>query len=282
MRLRAVARTVVPQSVQPSLKGWYSFVRTQERTVQRYLRQRQYAGDVVACPFCDKTFSRFRPTGALERPFWQSAEGRALLNLPHINVANALCPNCGSGERQRLLYFYLRDRVRLFGVRGINLLDVAPDEFLYDKVFSRTQIEYISIDISPARRPTLITSVTNLAIPECSFDAMICYHVLEHILDDVKAMQELYRVLKPGGWAILQVPIWAEKTVEDPTVPKERYAAVYGHPDHVRRYGLDYQERLVSAGFKVCLDDYVRRLPPDFIRRYSLFRTEDIYLCEKA
>jgi len=258
------------------------FYLAQKRVMRRYLRQWQYAGSAVECPFCEKTFSRFMPTRALERPFWQSAEGQALLKLPYINVANAMCPGCGSGERHRLLYFYLRDRLNLFEMRGIKLLDVAPDGFLWNKVFSKAELEYISIDITPARRPTMIMSVTDLAFLEDTFDAIICYHVLEHIPDDIQAMQELYRVLKPSGWAILQVPIWAEKTVEGPTVPRADYAAVYGHSDHVRRYGLDYQDRLTSVGFKVTLDDYVRKLSPDFISRYGLLETEDIYCCEKV
>jgi len=221
------------------------------------------------------------PTGALERPFWKSAEGQALLQLDYINVANAMCPFCRSSERHRLLYFYLRDRMSFFQMKGVKLLDVAPDGFLWDKVFSQAEIEYISIDVTPARQPTMIMSVTDLTFSESTFDAIICYHVLEHIPDDIQAMQELYRVLQPGGWAILQVPIWAEETVEDPAVPIEEYAAVYGHKDHVRRYGLDYKDRLASVGFKVTWDDYVRQLPRDFVRRYGLFETEDIYFCEK-
>jgi SAM-dependent methyltransferase len=193
-----------------------------------------------------------------------------------------MCPRCGSGERHRLLYFYLRDRLNFFKMRGIKLLDVAPDGFLWDKVFSKAEIEYISIDVTSARQPTMIMSVTDLKFPASTFDAIICYHVLEHIPDDIQAMQELYRVLKLGGWAILQVPIWAEATVEIPAVPREEYAAVYGHKDHVRRYGLDYKGRLASVGFKVTLDDYVRQLPRDFVRRYGLFETEDVYFCEKA
>lgn len=270
--LKNIIKKTLPESVQPKIKAVYSLYRKWE-----------YAGSAVECPFCEKTFSKFGPTGALERPFWRSEAGRALLKLDYINVANAKCLLCGSGERHRLLYFYLRDKLKIFQASGIKLLDVAPDGFLWNKVFSRTDIEYVSIDISPVRCPTMVMDLTDLKFSENTFDAIICYHVLEHIPDDIQAMQELYRVLKPGGWALSQVPIWAtEKTVEDPAVPRENYAAVYGHKDHVRRYGLDYKDRLVSVGFKVTIDDYARKLPKDFIQRYGLFETEDIYFCEKA
>lgn len=273
--LKRLARKALPQSVQRRLAEAYSICRRTRRRVK-------YAGRAVECPFCGGHFSRFAPTGAKERPFWRSAEGQALLELDYINVANAMCPWCRSSERHRLLYFYLRDRLDFFQMKGIKLLDVAPDGFLQHKVFSKADIEYISIDIGPARRPTTMIDLTKMSFPENAFDAIICYHVLEHIPDDIQAMRELYRVLKPGGWGIVQVPIWAEKTVEDPTVPRKGYPAVYGHRDHVRRYGLDYEDRLASVGFKVTVDGYARELPEEFIQRYGLFETEDIYFCEKV
>lgn len=273
---------MLPKAWRLKLVRSYLFLRDRGWALRRHVRHWRYAGSNVECPFCEGTFSQFRPTGALKRPFWQSAEGQNLLQLSTINVANAMCPRCGSGERHRLLYFYLRDRLSILGMRDTKLLDVAPDGFLWDKVFAHAEVEYFSIDVTPARKPTIIMSVTDLACPDSTFDAVVCYHVLEHTPDDVRALQELYRVLRPGGWAILQVPIWAEATVEDPTVPKEEYAGVYGHRDHVRRYGLDYKDRLASAGFRVTLDEFARHLPKDLIRRYGLFETEDIYFCEKA
>src|SRR5262249_12426105 len=77
-------------------------------------------------------------------------------------------------------------------------------------------------------------------------------HVLEHVPDDRRAMREFYRVLKPGGWAILLVPITVERTFEDPAVvdPAERLR-LFGQEDHVRRYGPDYGDRLSEAGFAV-------------------------------
>jgi len=206
----------------------------------------------------------------------------ARLNAAQINVANAQCPKCGSGERQRLLYFYLINTLDFFSLKGIKFLDIAPDDFLWDKIFSKADIEYTSVDITPARNPSQIMDITELKFEDNSFDAIICLHVLEHIVEDIKAMRELYRVLAPGGWAILQVPIWAFETVEVPGATKDRYLELYGHDEHVRRYGFDYKERLEKAGFVVNVDQFSRKLEPEFRQRYGLFETEDIFYCTKT
>jgi SAM-dependent methyltransferase len=97
-------------------------------------------------------------------------------------------------------------------------------------------------------------------------------------------MKELLRVLKPGGWAILQVPIDRnrEQTFEDPSIvaPEDR-ERLYGQYDHVRLYGRDYKEKLDRAGFQVKVDGYVRSLGADVIQKYGLDENEDIYLCTK-
>jgi hypothetical protein len=98
-------------------------------------------------------------------------------------------------------------------------------------------------------------------------------------------MKEVYRVLKPGGWAILQVPFMGknlEETFEDPSVKTafER-EKIYGQSDHVRIYGRDYPERLEHAGFKVYEDEFVKELPEEQVKRYALPPDEFIYLCKK-
>ena len=94
--------------------------------------------------------------------------------------------------------------------------------------------------------------ITDIAWPDGSFDVIYCSHVLEHVVDDCKAMRELCRVLAPSGWAMLNVPITANETFEDPSVtdPRERIRQ-FGQKDHVRRYGPDYMDRLTAAGFEV-------------------------------
>jgi len=142
---------------------------------------------------------------------------------------------------------------------------------------------YISADLeSPIAMVKL--DITNIPFKDDSFDAILCSHVLEHIADDRKAMHELFRVLKPRGWAILQSPVnqKSSRTFEDPSVvsPEDR-ERIFGQHDHVRIYGRDYTDRLQSAGFTVKLDGYVKELGSDIIKRCSLKEDEVIYFCSK-
>lgn len=125
------------------------------------------------------------------------------------------------------------------------------------------------------------------AIPfeDNSFDAVMCNHVMEHVDNDIQAMGEIRRVLKPGGWAIMQVPFYSpvpNETYEDPSIisPSAREKA-YGQNDHVRLYGKDYPDRLRQAGFTVKEDDYVLRLHKEVVKRYVLPAREIIYFCTK-
>ena len=268
------AKHILPEWVLVRLRTW-------RRKTRRIWTLATYAGDNVECPLCGMTFCRFAPTGVLERAFWMSDTGRQLLGLDFIAVPQKMCPGCGSSERHRLQYLYLRDRLNIADQRDISLLDVAPDNFLQEKIFFKLPLFYISIDISASRRPNCITDLTRLAFRDCQFDAIICSHVLEHIRDDQGAMRELFRVLKPGGWALLQVPIWAETTVEDPDAPESEYVNLYGHSGHVRRYGMDYADRLRKAGFVVELDHFASDLSPEQRKRYGIDPAEIVFLCRR-
>lgn len=126
--------------------------------------------------------------------------------------------------------------------------------------------------------------ITRIQFEDNTFDVILCSHVLEHVLDDQTAMSELFRVLKPGGWAILQSPIdfKRDKTFEDPDIvlPDDREKA-FGLPDHVRIYGRDYEDRLKNVGFSVKMDDYVRTLGIDMVKKYGLPEDEEICFCVK-
>lgn len=134
----------------------------------------------------------------------------------------------------------------------MRLLHIAPERNL-QKALEKKNIEYFSADLdSPLAKIKM--DIQNIKFPANYFDAIICNHVLEHIIDNKKAMRELYRVLKPRGWAILQVPYLPimKTTFEDSAIvtPKER-ENIFGQSDHVRIYGNDYPERLRSVGFQV-------------------------------
>jgi predicted SAM-dependent methyltransferase len=124
--------------------------------------------------------------------------------------------------------------------------------------------------------------ISDIQYRDNTFDVIYCSHVLEHVPDDRKALREFWRVLKVGGWAILQVPIISDVTFEDPTVtsPEER-ERLFGQHDHVRRYGPDYRDRLVDVGFSVTVDGFVRELDERTVGRCGLMRNEDVYFCRK-
>ncbi len=144
-------------------------------------------------------------------------------------------------------------------------------------------LEYVTTDLnSPIA--DVKADICDLPFSEDEFDFIICNHVLEHIPDDTKALQELYRVLKPGGTAILQVPYKADRktTFEDDSITdrKER-TRIFGQYDHVRVYGMDYFEKLKSVGFKVEAVDYTKELSASTIEKYRLPIGELIPVCKK-
>ncbi|MFH1564517.1 MAG: methyltransferase domain-containing protein [bacterium] len=223
-----------------------------------------YFGNKVICPCCNGSFRKFLSFGIKSRP-------------------NAQCPKCESLERHRLFWIYLRDKTDFFK-GNLKVLDIAPVKFLQKKFKAITNLDYVSADIS-SPLAMLKIDITDIQLPDNQFDCIFCYHVLEHILDDQKAMRELFRVLKHGGWAILQSPIdnEREKSFENPNIvsPKER-ERVFGQSDHVRIYGKDYKDRLEKAGFAVKLDNYAMELGDDAIKKYGLMKDEIIYFCAKS
>ena len=165
--------------------------------------------------------------------------------------ANALSPSTFSLERHRLMWLYLQRHTDFFS-SPLKVLHVAPEQCFYAKFKNQTNLDYITTDLcSPLS--DIKADICNLPMADNIYDVIFCNHVLEHIADDKKAMQELYRVLKPNGWAILQVPqdVQREKTYEDfsLTTPQER-TKHFGQYDHVRVYGKDYFIRLKNAGFR--------------------------------
>ena len=262
------------------LKHVYIFLIRNIKQLIRSTKPYFLYGDRVKCVLCGCSFRKFLPSGILERDFWKSTEGSEIRKLPHVTICNAKCPKCGSSERQRLFYIYMKNKKDFDKQKDIKILEVGPDDFVTKALFDREDIEYTSVDIERSNA-TQKMDLTNLNYPDDSFDNIFCCHVLEHINDDIKAMSELYRVLKPGGWGILQVPLWSDLTFEDSNILPEEYELVYGHPQHVRRYGRDYLDRLQSVGFKVDLDKYASSLTNDYAERYGILKTEDIYICSK-
>ena len=163
------------------------------------------------------------------------------------------------------------------------MLNISPDYATQVKLKSLANINYTSIDL---KSPLAMYNedLTNLSFEDDTFEAILCYHVLEHIENDLKAIFELYRILKPGGWAILQSPIdiEREKTYEDFTITtKAERKKVFGQEDHVRIYGRDYYLRLKKAGFTVTEDAFINKFTASEIEKFVLDKDETIFFCSK-
>jgi SAM-dependent methyltransferase len=149
------------------------------------------------------------------------------------------------------VWLLLNNETDLFDGRDKNVLHFAPERCLEPLLRRRLGAGYQTADLE-REDVDLRLDVTDLRLPDDSFDVIICSHILEHVPDDRQAMQELHRILASDGWALVVVPMTREMTFEDPTIidPEERLRA-FGQRDHVRRYGPDIADRLRSAGFGV-------------------------------
>src|SRR5690606_22888913 len=170
-----------------------------------------------------------------------------------------------------------------FFTSSIKLCHYAPEQAILKRFSKLKNINYASTDIE-SHLADVKAEIFNLPYKDNEFDVILCNHVLEHVKDDKKAMAELYRVMKPGGWGIFQIPqdLKREVTFEDDSItdPKER-ARIFGQYDHVRIYGRDYFDKLRSAGFKVKEIQYQEQLDEKSIEKYVLNHTEIIPLCSK-
>jgi len=160
-------------------------------------------------------------------------------------------------------------------------LHVSPEPALKWKLAQVPWIDQLTADLEPAGVMVQM-DITDIQYPDDSFDVIYCSHVLEHVPDDAAAMRELLRVLRPSGWAILQVPIWREVTDEDRSVTDAAERTLrFGQNDHVRSYGTDYALRLAEAGFQVTVDPYPRRLGLACVTRFGLTRAEEVHFVRK-
>lgn len=222
-----------------------------------------YCGSKVECPICKKHFRSFLPYG-------------------NCGYSNRLCPGCLSLERHRLIWLYLKNFTNFFN-DNLKVLHIAPEQpFIY----RFRKCKNLNLQTADLLSPLsdMHFDIMKIPLDDNLYDVILCNHVLEHVENDFIAMKELYRVMKPGGWAILQVPIDTQRnlTYEDKTIidPKEREKA-FGQYDHVRLYGLDYLQRLESAGFEVENFDICKYLNPELISRYRLNKSELLYIARK-
>lgn len=222
-------------------------------------------GDQYTDPIDGKSFKRFLPYGYGEqRP-------------------NVLSPSTLSLERHRLLWLWLKNETDFFTAQ-LKVLHMAPEQCFLDIFRSMKNLDYTTADLfSPI--VDVKADILELPFEDDSFDVVFCNHVLEHIEDDSKAMSELYRVMRPGGMGIFQVPqdLSRDNTYEDFSItdPEER-ARHFGQYDHVRIYGKDYFSRLRNAGFRVEEVEYAKSLDEKISDRYRLNPNEILPVCYKA
>ena len=159
---------------------------------------------------------------------------------------------CGCPDWERLVYVYLRECTEIEN-QSLRVLHLAPEPGIERRLRQRRQLDYRTLDFLAADG-TCPQDAPRFDYPDNSFDVILCNHVLEHVAQDRCAMSEVFRVLRPGGWALLQVPISFElsTTLEDWSLESaaQRHEA-FGQRNHVRLYGRDYCRRLQQAGFEV-------------------------------
>jgi len=190
---------------------------------------------------------------------------------------NVLSPSTLSLERHRLLWLFLNTKTDFFKAEK-KVLHFAPEQCFLKRFRELKNLDYTTTDLlSPIA--DVKADICDLPFEDNSYNVILCNHVLEHIPDDTKAMQELYRVMKPGGYGIFQIPqdLNREVTfVDDSITDRDERAKIFGQYDHVRVYGRDYFDKLRSIGFTVEEVDYTASLSDEDIERYCLAKGEII------
>lgn len=225
-----------------------------------------YKGDKVECPVCERSFSKFLSYGS------KVAERD-----------NVLCPYDLTLERHRLMWLYLKRRTDFFTKPNLKVMHIAPEQCFHKGFKKQHNLDYTTGDLlSPIA--DLHFDLHDIPLEDNQYEVIFCNHVMEHVEDDLKCMQELHRILKPGGWGIMQVPIdfSRDTTYEDPTIttPEEREKHFWQY-DHVRLYGTNYPKRLEEAGFRVECIDMKDEIGEELVERYRLMKKELLYVVHK-
>ncbi|WP_395747008.1 class I SAM-dependent methyltransferase [Prosthecobacter sp.] len=237
-----------------------SILKTLRHRFSPVYRRVRHFGIHRHCPVCGSNVRKFLPFGDPPRP-------------------EARCPVCNSLERHRMVWAFMEPRLAKIARPAV--LHVAPEPCLRANLERLPGVDYWSSSYDGAGT-RIQADITRLPFEDATFDVVLCCHVLEHVLDDLGAMREFMRVLRPGGWAVLQVPLEMDRetTYEDASIvtPEERTRA-FGQNDHVRIYGRDYTDRLKAAGFSVSLFSAGEIIPGD-LERCVLDPHEPLFFCE--
>jgi SAM-dependent methyltransferase len=224
-----------------------------------------YKGNKVECPVCEKHFSKFLSYGS---------------DVAHRE--NVLCPYDLTLERHRLMWLYLKNESDFFS-KKLEVLHIAPEQCFYSLFKKQKNIKYLTGDlVSPLA--DIHFDLHHIPLEDNRFDVVFCNHVLEHVDDALQCMKEIFRVMKPGAWAILQVPLDNTRaiTYEDKSItsPEEREKHFW-QKDHVRLFGNDYPNWLEKAGFNVEVYDIKNKFDQKFIDRNRLIPDELLFIAKK-
>ena len=226
-----------------------------------------YKGDNVECPCCERSFSKFLSYGA---------------DVVHRD--NVLCPYDLTLERHRLMWLYLKDHSDFFTAEKLDVLHIAPEQCFHKRFKKQANLNYLTGDlVSPIA--DMHFDLHSIPLEDNRFDVVFCNHVMEHVDDAIQCMSELCRVMKPGGWGIMQVPQDTNRAVtyEDTSItsPEEREKHFW-QKDHVRLFGMDYPDWLKKAGFEVDVFDKESNYSEELINRYRLSKSEILYIVRKS
>ncbi len=212
-----------------------------------------YKGYIYECNICNKGLKSF------------------------LNKKNLICPNCGSIARDRRLYSILNKN---FLKEGIKILDFSPSRAVYRKIKTNKQLDYTSSDLSGNFIAEKKFDITNISMPDNSYNLIICYHILEHIENDKKAMSELHRVLKKNGHCLIQTPFKEGDIYEDNSIKtKEDRTKYFGQEDHVRIYSVQgLKKRLEESGFQVLVNHFTEKQN----NKFGYYEDEYVLICQKV
>lgn len=223
-----------------------------------------YKGKKYHCPVCEGDYRKLLPYG-------------------YVKVReNAMCPGCLSLERHRLMWLYLKNKTSFF-TSNLKVLHIAPEQCFIKKFRKLENLDYKTADLeSPLA--DYKCDVQEMPFDDNTYDVVICNHVLEHVPDDIVAMKEILRILKPGGFSILQVPVDFNRKItfaDDTITNRKERSEIFGQYDHVRVYGIDYPQRLKNAGFVIEEQNYIDELESTAKKLYSINIPDFMFACKK-
>ena len=245
--------------------------------IHRELWLLKHRGHDYSCPFCGYNADMMLPFG---QEFVEDVEKYHIVGGGKRNVR---CLKCGSHDRERLVYIYLKHVAGIFqSSRKFEVLHIAPEPRL-SQTLLKSNLNYICGDLFTKgyTYPEYVRNMNVLHLPfeDNTFDVILCNHVLEHIPEDRKALQELFRTLKPSGLALLQVPIsyQLEHTMEDFSIQDPHLREItFGQEDHCRLYGKDYIDRLKDSGFEVKMINISTEYA-----QFGVNPEENLFICRK-